>query len=95
MFACAFAFVKHPQDTIYHQYCNQGTQQQASKDITPVMLVVTNAGQPTQNTQLSNKQLEGKLQKPAMGEIDHDFHIQNCKCHSICCKYEKKKPSLE
>lgn len=26
MFACAFAFVKHPQDTIYHQYCNQGTQ---------------------------------------------------------------------
>ena len=47
MFACAFAFVKHPQDTIYHQYCNQGTQQQASKDITPVMLVVTNTGQPT------------------------------------------------
>lgn len=77
--------LKHLQYTVDYQCCNQDTQQQTCKDITPVMLVITDTRQSAQEPQLSYQQLKKKLEKPAVWKIDHGFHVQYCEGHSICC----------
>ena len=89
-FSRALVFSQYMQYTITNQHCNQYAQQQASQDITPVVLIVTDSRQCTQETQLCYQKLKKELEKPAVRKIDLGFHVEDYEGHSICCNKTKR-----